>query len=73
MKTKMALKKVLCVILAVATAVVGIPFSALAATKDLELITGTFTLDDKHNPVKSATILEFVNGEQQFKTKIDPQ
>jgi len=46
---------------------------ALAATKSLELITGTFTLDDKHNPVKSATILEFVNGEQQFKTKIDPQ
>ncbi|MGN1386000.1 MAG: ABC transporter substrate-binding protein [Bacillus sp. (in: firmicutes)] len=46
---------------------------ALASTENLELITGTFTLDDKHNPVKSATILEFVNGEQQFKTKIDPQ
>ena len=46
---------------------------ALAATKGLELITGTFTLDDQHNPVKSATILEFVNGEQQFKTKIDPK
>lgn len=46
---------------------------ALASTENLELITGTFTLNDKHNPVKSATILEFVNGEQQFKTKIDPQ
>lgn len=46
---------------------------ALAATNGLELITGTFILDDKHNPVKSATILEFVNGEQQFKTKIDPK
>lgn len=46
---------------------------ALAATNGLELITGTFTLDDKHNPVKSATILEFINGEQQFKTKIDPK
>ena len=46
---------------------------ALASTNGLELITGTFTLDDKHNPVKSATILEYVNGEQQFKTKIDPQ
>lgn len=34
MKTKMALKKVLCVILAVATAVVGIPFSAIASTKE---------------------------------------
>ena len=34
MKTKMTLKKVLCVILAVATAVVGIPFSAIAASKE---------------------------------------
>ncbi len=34
MKTKMTLKKVLCVILALATAVVGIPFSAIAATTD---------------------------------------
>ena len=46
---------------------------ALEATKDLELVSGTFTLDDKHNPIKSASILEFVNGEQQFKTKIDPE
>ncbi len=34
MKTKMALKKVLCVILAVATVAVGIPFSAIAASKE---------------------------------------
>ena len=34
MKTKMALKKVLCVILAIATVAVGIPFSAIASTKD---------------------------------------
>ncbi|RID85251.1 ethanolamine utilization protein EutJ [Peribacillus asahii] len=46
---------------------------ALEATKDLELVSGTFTLDDKHNPIKSASILEFVNGKQQFKTKIDPE
>lgn len=46
---------------------------ALEVTKDLELVSGTFTLDDKHNPIKSASILEFVNGEQQFKTKIDPE
>ncbi|MGM9926780.1 MAG: ABC transporter substrate-binding protein [Bacillus sp. (in: firmicutes)] len=46
---------------------------ALAATKDLELVSGNFTLDESHNPIKSATILEFVNGEQTFKTKIDPQ
>ena len=34
MKTKMTLRKVLCVILAVATAVVGIPFTAIASAKD---------------------------------------
>ena len=28
----------------------------LASTKDLSLITGTFTVDENHNPVKSATV-----------------
>lgn len=46
---------------------------ALAETKDLDLVSGSFTLDENHNPVKSATILEYVNGEQTFKTKIDAQ
>lgn len=45
---------------------------ALAETKDLSLITGTFTVDEKHNPVKSATVLEFVDGNQEFKTKVNP-
>lgn len=45
---------------------------ALEDTKDLSLISGTLTLDEKHNPIKSATILEYVNGEQQFKTKVNP-
>ncbi|QNU03855.1 ABC transporter substrate-binding protein [Peribacillus butanolivorans] len=45
---------------------------ALEKTKDLELVTGTFTLDDKHNPIKSATILEFKDGKQVFNTKINP-
>ncbi|ATP42258.1 ethanolamine utilization protein EutJ [Solibacillus sp. R5-41] len=44
----------------------------LAATKDLSLITGTFTVDEFHNPVKSATVLEFVNGKQQFNSKVNP-
>ncbi len=47
--------------------------NALAETKDLDLVSGSFTLDENHNPVKSATILEYVNGEQTFKTKIDAQ
>ncbi|MGM9950217.1 MAG: ABC transporter substrate-binding protein [Lysinibacillus sp.] len=45
---------------------------ALAETKDLSLITGTFTVDKKHNPVKSATVLEFVDGNQVFKSKVNP-
>ncbi len=47
--------------------------NALAETKGLDLVSGSFTLDENHNPVKSATILEYVNGEQTFKTKIDAQ
>ncbi|WP_050614155.1 ABC transporter substrate-binding protein [Bacillus testis] len=46
---------------------------ALEETKGLELVSGDFTFDKKHNPIKSATILEFVNGEQQYKAKIDPK
>ncbi|MFJ7306813.1 ABC transporter substrate-binding protein [Peribacillus frigoritolerans] len=45
---------------------------ALEKTADLELVTGTFTLDKKHNPIKSATILEFKEGKQVFNTKINP-
>lgn len=45
---------------------------ALASTKDIQLVTGTFSVDEKHNAVKSATILEYVDGKQVFKTKIDP-
>ena len=45
---------------------------ALEKTKELDLVTGTFTLDEKHNPIKSATILEFKDGEQVFNTKINP-
>ena len=45
---------------------------ALAETKDLSLITGTFTVDEQHNPVKSATVLEYVDGSQEFKAKVNP-
>lgn len=45
---------------------------ALAETKDLSLITGTFTVDENHNPVKSATVLEFVEGKQVFNSKVNP-
>ena len=45
---------------------------ALEATEELALVSGVITIDEDHNPIKSATILEYVDGEQVFKTKIDP-
>lgn len=45
---------------------------ALAETTDLSLITGTFSVDEKHNPVKSATVLEYVDGNQKFNSKVNP-
>ncbi|MEJ9279744.1 ABC transporter substrate-binding protein [Ureibacillus thermosphaericus] len=45
---------------------------ALAATKNISLVSGTVSVDEKHNAVKSATILEYVDGTQTFKTKIEP-
>ena len=45
---------------------------ALESVKDLSLVSGNLVLDDHHDPIKSATILEYVDGEQSFKTKINP-
>lgn len=45
---------------------------ALEKTENISLVSGNVTIDENHNPVKSATILEYVNGEQVFKTKIEP-
>lgn len=45
---------------------------ALAETKDLELITGLYSVDENHHPIKSATILEYKDGETVFKTKVNP-
>ncbi|MDR7001233.1 ABC transporter substrate-binding protein [Neobacillus niacini] len=45
---------------------------ALAKTKDLSLVTGIVSIDKNHNPIKSATILEYKDGKQVFKTKINP-
>lgn len=45
---------------------------ALAETKDLELITGLYSVDENHHPIKSATILEYKDGVTVFKTKVNP-
>lgn len=46
---------------------------ALAETKDLSLVTGIVTIDEKHNPIKSATVLEYKDGKQVFNTKVNPK
>ncbi len=45
---------------------------ALANTKNLQVVTGILTLDSKHNPVKSAAVIEMKNGKQLFKEKVNP-
>ncbi|WP_043930179.1 ABC transporter substrate-binding protein [Bacillus sp. EB01] len=45
---------------------------ALEETKDLQLVSGLLTLDDKHDPIKSAAILKYEGGEQKFETKVNP-
>lgn len=45
---------------------------ALASTKDFKGVTGTLSIDSKHNPVKSITILEEKNGVQTFIKKQEP-
>lgn len=45
---------------------------ALESVKNLQLVSGKLTLDDKHDPIKSATILQYVKGEQKFNSKVNP-
>lgn len=43
---------------------------ALASTENFKAVTGNFSIDENHDPVKATVIIEFVDGVQQFKTKI---
>jgi len=45
---------------------------AIAATAGFTGITGTLTMDEKHNPLKAAVILEMKDGVQTFKEKVQP-
>jgi branched-chain amino acid transport system substrate-binding protein len=45
---------------------------ALAETENLSLVSGTLKLDKNHDPIKSAVILEYKDGVQVFKTKVNP-
>ena len=46
---------------------------ALEQTKDFPLVTGALTIDENHNPIKAATILEFVDGQMKFNSKVSPE
>ncbi|NLJ86383.1 MAG: ABC transporter substrate-binding protein [Firmicutes bacterium] len=45
---------------------------AIADTKDLKAVTGTLTLDENRNPVKSAVILKVVDGGYEFVERVEP-
>ena len=45
---------------------------ALAQIKNLQVITGTLTMDANHDPIKSAVIIELKDGKQTFRTKVNP-
>ena len=45
---------------------------ALASTVDFKGITGTLSIDEFHNPVKSVTILEVIDGGPTFLEKLEP-
>ena len=46
--------------------------AALAATKDFPAITGATTLNETHDAVKSAVIIEMKDGKQIFKASVKP-
>jgi len=45
---------------------------ALAKVKDFEGVTGKMTIDAQHNPIKAGVIIEFKDGVQTMKTRIQP-
>lgn len=45
---------------------------ALADTKNFVGVTGKIALNENHDPVKAAVILEYVDGKQVYKDRIEP-
>ena len=45
---------------------------ALAQTKNLQVVSGKISYDKEGNPIKSAAVVEIVNGQQKFKTTVNP-
>lgn len=46
--------------------------AAMAKTSGFKGVSGDVVFDESHNPVKSAVIIEHVDGKQTFKTKVNP-
>ncbi|GAB6876246.1 ABC transporter substrate-binding protein [Thermaerobacter litoralis] len=45
---------------------------ALEQAKDVQLVTGTISINEEHNPVKAAVVIEYKDGQQTFRTKVNP-
>jgi len=45
---------------------------ALAATEDFKGVTGSFRIDENHNAIKSAVVIELKDGEQVSAVKVSP-
>lgn len=45
---------------------------ALAATKEFKGVTGKFSIDENHNPVKTAVVIELKDGVQASSVKVEP-
>lgn len=46
---------------------------AIASTTEFTGVTGTFSMDENHNPVKTITVIGLENGVQATSVKIEPQ
>ncbi|MEO5969308.1 MAG: ethanolamine utilization protein EutJ, partial [Bdellovibrionia bacterium] len=45
---------------------------AIASTRDYPGVTGSITIDNKRNAVKSAVVLKVINGAFKYQTTINP-
>ena len=45
---------------------------AMAKIKDFKATSGNITYNETHDPIKSAVIIEYKDGKQAFKTKVNP-
>lgn len=46
--------------------------AAMAKIKGFKGVSGEVTFNEQHNPIKSAVIIEYKDGVQSFKTKVNP-